>query len=163
MGESEARGAIAYRGSRVRLLLIAGFVGLALGAVGAFAGIWGWHAFSQWSAERAAAAAASAAEAERASPKGRQQEVMLRYLFDPASAQFRNVRQSRGEQTAWCGEVNARNRMGGMVGFRRYVVVLYSINDRAANPLDRVDVDPDEPSGSAKQAAFDQRHAAFCY
>lgn len=44
-------------------------------------------------------------------------EESVRYLlYDPDSAQFRN-------QFRWCGEVNAKNRMGGYVGFTRYVVL----------------------------------------
>lgn len=37
-------------------------------------------------------------------------------LVDPDSAQFRN-------QSGKCGEVNAKNRMGGYTGFKRYVVL----------------------------------------
>lgn len=37
-------------------------------------------------------------------------------LLDPSSAQFRN-------QNGNCGEVNAKNRMGGYIGFNRYVYV----------------------------------------
>jgi hypothetical protein len=40
-------------------------------------------------------------------------------LLDPTSAQFRNV-QSRGDSV--CGEVNAKNKIGAYVGFRRFVV-----------------------------------------
>lgn len=37
-------------------------------------------------------------------------------LLDPNSAQFRN-------QKGNCGEVNAKNRMGGYIGFSRYIYV----------------------------------------
>jgi hypothetical protein len=41
-------------------------------------------------------------------------------LNDPESGRFRNVFVSpRGR--AVCGEVNAKNRMGGYVGFRRFI------------------------------------------
>lgn len=47
------------------------------------------------------------------------------FLNDPESAQFRSVRRSSNSRyEAWCGEVNARNKMGGMAGFTRFVVVL---------------------------------------
>lgn len=35
-------------------------------------------------------------------------------LKDPDSAQFRN-------QAGWCGEVNAKNSLGGYVGYRRFI------------------------------------------
>lgn len=35
-------------------------------------------------------------------------------LIDPSSAQFRN-------QNGNCGEVNAKNRMGGYIGFEKYI------------------------------------------
>jgi hypothetical protein len=40
-------------------------------------------------------------------------------LKDPSSAQFRNER--IGKTGALCGEVNAKNSMGGYIGFRKYV------------------------------------------
>jgi hypothetical protein len=44
----------------------------------------------------------------------------VRYgLTDPGSAQFRNVVQMPGYV---CGEVNAKNRMGGFNGYRRFYV-----------------------------------------
>jgi hypothetical protein len=44
-------------------------------------------------------------------------------LIDPSSAEFRNVRPT----SAWgiCGEVNAKNRMGGYVGFRYFKVSIF--------------------------------------
>lgn len=41
-------------------------------------------------------------------------------LFDPASAEFRNVR-TGSRIDVWCGEVNSKNRMGGYVGWRAFV------------------------------------------
>lgn len=55
---------------------------------------------------------------------GKQDEYVKMFMNDPDSTQFRDVRQSKREPLAWCGELNTRNRMGGMVGFTRYVVVL---------------------------------------
>lgn len=40
-------------------------------------------------------------------------------LIDPGSAQFRNV---TNRETAICGEINGRNRMGAYVGFTRFWV-----------------------------------------
>ncbi len=49
--------------------------------------------------------------------------AVLGKLKDPESARFRNIR-SVGDQGAVgeivCGEVNARNAMGGYVGFRKF-------------------------------------------
>jgi len=43
-------------------------------------------------------------------------------MFDPDSAQFRNMRISLNGQSL-CGEVNGKNKMGGYVGFKRFVVL----------------------------------------
>lgn len=49
----------------------------------------------------------------------RGQEVIRALLNDPASAQFRNVKlvKSANRPFVVCGEVNAKNRMGGYNGF----------------------------------------------
>ncbi|WP_180043750.1 MULTISPECIES: hypothetical protein [unclassified Acinetobacter] len=44
------------------------------------------------------------------------QEVVKNELIDPASAQFKN-------QKGFCGEVNSKNKMGGYVGFSRFIVL----------------------------------------
>jgi hypothetical protein len=44
-------------------------------------------------------------------------EAVGRELYDPSSAQFRNIQKST---MGYCGEVNAKNRMGGYVGFKRF-------------------------------------------
>lgn len=45
------------------------------------------------------------------------QNAVLAELTDPGSAEFRNVRKST---IGYCGEVNAKNRMGGYVGFKAF-------------------------------------------
>jgi hypothetical protein len=50
-------------------------------------------------------------------PKARQ--PILAFLKDPSSAEFRNER--LGSSGAVCGEVNAKNAMGGYVGFKKYI------------------------------------------
>jgi hypothetical protein len=40
---------------------------------------------------------------------------------DPDSVVLRDLRQSKRDKEVWCGELNARNRMGGMAGFQRFV------------------------------------------
>ena len=57
-------------------------------------------------------------------PSVKQRITVKQALFDPESAVFRNERQSRVNKIFWCGEVNAKNLMGGNAGFHRYVVDL---------------------------------------
>lgn len=79
-------------------------LGLGAAAVLAIAGYWYWYGLD--------------------SPRARQREIARSYLNDPDSAVFRNdAPAARGSDT-WCGEINARNRMGGMVGFTRYILVI---------------------------------------
>lgn len=49
------------------------------------------------------------------------QEIAARDLVDPASAQFRDVRPVDGTKCVE-GQINAKNRMGGYVGFRLFLV-----------------------------------------
>lgn len=45
-------------------------------------------------------------------------------LFDPESAQYRNLRAGRVKDSdVVCGDLNARNRMGGYVGFKPFVAM----------------------------------------
>jgi len=46
---------------------------------------------------------------------------LARGLTDPDSAKFRDVFISP-RRGAVCGQINAKNRMGGYVGFRRFIV-----------------------------------------
>jgi len=59
------------------------------------------------------------------SPAAQSKAVIKRQLFDPDSADFRShFRAVRGGPGVWCGEVNANNRLGGKVGYTRYVVAI---------------------------------------
>ncbi|WP_146196954.1 hypothetical protein [Achromobacter pulmonis] len=49
------------------------------------------------------------------------QQVVATQLKDPLSAQFRNMQGSEGALMV-CGEINAKNGMGGYVGFKRFMV-----------------------------------------
>jgi len=42
-------------------------------------------------------------------------------LFDPESAQFKDLVHSRNID-AWCGQVNAKNRLGGYVGWQYFAL-----------------------------------------
>lgn len=48
-------------------------------------------------------------------------DAVLRVLKDPGSAQFQDINSSvvQGDQTV-CGKVNAKNAMGGYVGFKMF-------------------------------------------
>ena len=54
-------------------------------------------------------------------------ELVLETLSDPNSAEFKDVFRSsfRGKDgiEATCGQVNAKNKFGGFVGFRKFYVV----------------------------------------
>lgn len=56
------------------------------------------------------------------------EKAVLQHLNDPESARFGDSFQSTRDKSAWCGTVNAKNRMGGYVGATRYVarVGIYS-------------------------------------
>ena len=66
-------------------------------------------------------------------PDAQLRDALLSYasnlLYDPASAQFRNIRTYRvtredgTREVQICGEINARNRMGGYAGFQKFLIV----------------------------------------
>jgi hypothetical protein len=76
-----------------------------------------------------AAAPAPAPVAEAAPPPPPEEDIyvktakdaVLRVLKDPGSAQFQDVKGSvvQGDETV-CGKVNAKNAMGGYVGFKMF-------------------------------------------
>lgn len=80
-------------------------------------------------------------------------------LSDPDSAKFRRVfisefEEGKGTATAvlsLCGEVNAKNRMGGYVGYRRFVA-----DERVAFIDENID------DSSAEQKAFNTLYSASC-
>jgi hypothetical protein len=53
-------------------------------------------------------------------PLKRAEQAIRDTLLDPDSAQFKNL--SLRSNAEVCGEVNAKNRMGGYVGFRNFNV-----------------------------------------
>ena len=132
---------------------------LILGAIGIFAGNWAWQVYSEHRARAAQEAARLAQLAELNSPKGRQREAVRKELSDPASAQFRNERPSGRFPNAWCGEVNARNRMGGMAGFARYVVELRPDGAKDGHDiafLENKNIDSKAGSDSGDDKFFDE-------
>lgn len=95
------------------------------------------------------------------SDSARQRSAVRSLLSDPDSAQFRSER--AGPPTAyrpvvWCGEVNARNRAGGMAGFTRYVVMF-----RKDEPwLERFFFLPTDVMVDTGDAQFAMRWDAVC-
>lgn len=85
-------------------------------------------------------------------------------LSDPESAQFRDLKSyplGKGERV--CGEVNAKNRMGGYVGFVRFVVDLRGPTawidpGRAELSIDH----PDSVAAYADGLRFDRRFQLMC-
>lgn len=68
-----------------------------------------------------------------------QRQLVKEALKDPGSAEFGHaVPGTRGGAT-WCGSVNAKNSMGGYVGFQRYVAVLPRGTDFAQVTFERGD------------------------
>jgi hypothetical protein len=97
-------------------------------------------------------------------PQALHKKVVLGYLNDPDSAKFGTQFQSTRDKTVWCGEVNAKNKMGSMAGFTRYVVYL---NDHAdiAGIRNEIYIDsPDAVGDAAKDAAmvFVSKWNIFC-
>lgn len=85
-------------------------------------------------------------------------------MLDPESAQFRNVRSVRNRygEVGICGEVNAKNSLGGYAGFRHFMaqggrVVLQSRDDealasfQASHFADCLDLPPDHLSREERE------------
>jgi hypothetical protein len=53
-------------------------------------------------------------------PHSKARQAVQARLKDPESAQFRNLRETSTGNV--CGEVNARNEMGGYTGFKQFIV-----------------------------------------
>ena len=140
------------RSSPYKLAAIAFVSGLA----GTLLALWLWQAFTEHRANVKASEAKALAEAKRGSPEGRQQEAVKRYLNDADSALFRSEHESKVSREFWCGEINAKNKMGGMVGFQRYVVELQ--RDPKLADLDAAQIDQ---SGREPKTDEDVRFLAY--
>lgn len=99
------------------------------------------------------------------SPQGRQREIVRTYLNDPDSAAFRNDAPAARGAGTWCGEVNARNRMGGMVGFTRYILVISEEPD-LQHTLGAIYFKPSGSAGlsdpTSDAAVFDSKWRTMC-
>lgn len=61
-------------------------------------------------------------------PEQRITATLKRWANDPASLVLEDLQQSKRDPEVWCGRLNARNRMGGMVGFKGFVVSAPGVN-----------------------------------
>lgn len=93
------------------------------------------------------------------SPSAKHRDIVREFMTDPDSAVFRDEFMGPGTTTVWCGRVNARNRMGGMTGFTRYVLLLDPVRpaDAAFATLSF-----DKRSEGAGDAAFDGTWKVYC-
>lgn len=138
-----------------------GLVAAACVAIGVFVGQFAWRGYQVRVAEAQAAAASAAVAAEALTPRGRQREAVRRFMFDPQSAVFRNDAVSPRNPSVWCGEVNGRNRMGGLVGYSRYTVTLNAFPE--LSEFDQAMVEgPRGADGADGAVDFDQRHSLLC-
>lgn len=79
-------------------------------------------------------------------------EALAGALVDPASAQLRNVRVAELMDTI-CGEVNSKNRMGGYVGYRRFVYI----------PLTQeILIEETDPTDPASTMSWDRSFKSLC-
>jgi hypothetical protein len=83
--------------------LLAAALGVGVAAAG------GWYGYAWWNQR--------AADEQAAAEVAAMQEKVRDLMRDPESARFRNLR--RVGQTL-CGEINAKNAMGGYVGYRHF-------------------------------------------
>lgn len=66
----------------------------------------------------ASSSTAAASQSINDQMEERAKKAVSNLLKDPGSAQFRNIRET--SPGFLCGEVNAKNEMGGYVGFKRF-------------------------------------------
>lgn len=94
------------------------------------------------------------------SPEAIAMREVRQHLFDPESARFENVQHNTATK-ATCGRVNAKNKMGGYVGFARFIL----------KPDGRLDMQPpnyedaadkDKLDAAEKQLAFLKTIQALC-
>jgi len=134
-------------------------VALVFGAVGTFLGNWAWNAYAAQRVAHDKAEVERLAAEEAKSPKGRQRAAVARDLLDGSSAVFRDDKPTSHDPLIWCGYVNAKNRMGAMVGFKAYIVELQK--DPARSDFDLVEIE--DPSAKQwEKDSFAQRRLAIC-
>ena len=68
-------------------------------------------------------------------------------FVDPGSVMFRNVTSRSDLWDIWCGEINAKNRMGGYVGWKPFSVTVHKDGEVFVTVLQ-----PEEPEYGASTA-----------
>lgn len=119
-GQDEESGGGAILGILILAVLIVGGMGLAKGCSKDKAKVSERAAVT----EQAETSPSSADEAPSdAVVNAAARQAVLWKLTDPDSAKFRNVIvvAKPGQAKAVCGEVNAKNRMGGYAGYKRFI------------------------------------------
>lgn len=92
-------------------------------------------------------------------PEQRITVIIKRWANDPASVQLQDMQQSKRDPEVWCGRLNARNRMGGMVGFRGFVISapgVYQLgaDDEFVTVMSRITFEGDD--------GFQSRKSLYC-
>ncbi len=128
--------------------------------VGVLAALAAWQFVTEYRQSSAKAEGERFTIEQKRLPLGRQQEAIKRSLFDPTAAVFRIEHVSTNKSNYWCGEVNGRNRMGAMVGFRRYVVELQA--DPELAEFDDVHVDPQSSDPTSESVRFAAYWNGYC-
>lgn len=86
------------------------------------------------------------------------ERAVLARLNDPDSAKFGKSFKSKRGDDFWCGQVNAKNRMGGYIGMTRYVA---EARFEGANDYSNV-VFEDTSTSSEQGDLFNGRWRTFC-
>ena len=93
-------------------------------------------------------------------------EATLALLNDPASAQFRNLKiySAKSGPVSVCGEVNAKNRMGGYNGFQKlyYVLATREAHTEPPSMMDRATEIVLSPSVSIARSHFEIGYMDHC-
>ena len=92
-------------------------------------------------------------------PEQRITTIIKRWANDPGSVQLEEMKQSKRDAEVWCGRMNARNKMGGMVGFRKFVISAPLVNeisgdDEIITLLSNITFEGDD--------GFDARYSLYC-
>lgn len=106
-------------------------------------GVGGWLGYQAWLRKQA--------EAQSNAELAAMQREISDMMRDPESTRFRKLERIGG---ALCGEINAKNGMGGYVGYRRFV---YADTDLSVEPSDSNDIDE-----ITKKIVFLERYGDAC-
>lgn len=108
--------------------------------------------------------AASEPSGAKASMDQRVRDAVMARLRDPDSAKFRNVRKLGmlgggipGSPAVYCGEVNAKNAMGGYPGFVHFAVMPLAEDGQTSTGKDPVSImDENDPASALAYMSFCQ-------